>query len=52
MANMRTTLTIDDDLVRELCEKAHKTSSPFKKVVNKAIRAGLAHIDKPKQVKP
>jgi hypothetical protein len=49
---MRTTLTIDDDLVRELREKAHKTASPFKDVVNKAIRAGLEHIDKPKQVKP
>jgi len=49
---MRTTLTIDDDLVRELREKAHKTASPFKEVVNKAIRAGLEHVDKPKQIKP
>ena len=52
MLSMRTTLTIDDDLVRELREKAHKTASPFKEVVNKAIRAGLEHIDKPKQIKP
>ena len=52
MHNMRTTLTIDDDLARELREKAHKTGAPFKEVVNKAIRAGLEHIDKPKQIKP
>jgi hypothetical protein len=49
---MRTTLTLDDDLARELREKAHKTGSPFKEVVNKAIRAGLENIDKPKQIKP
>ena len=49
---MRTTLTIDDDLVRELREKAYKTASPFKEVVNKAIRAGLEHLDKPTQIKP
>ena len=52
MLTMRTTLTIDDDLARELREKAHKTGAPFKEVVNKAIRAGLEQIDKPKQVKP
>ena len=49
---MRTTLTIDDDLARELREKAHKSGAPFKEVVNKAIRAGLEHIDKPRQIKP
>ncbi len=52
MLYMRTTLTIDDDLVRELRAKAHKTASPFKEIVNKAIRAGLENIDKPKQIKP
>ena len=52
MLNMRTTLTIDDDLFRELREKAHKTGAPFKEVVDKAIRVGLEHIDKPKQMKP
>ena len=49
---MRTTLTIDDDLFRELREKAYKTGAPFKEVVNKVIRVGLEHIDKPKQMKP
>ena len=52
MLCMRTTLTIDDDLARELREKAHQTGAPFKEVVNKAIRAGLEKIDKPKQIKP
>ena len=52
MLCMKTTLTIDDDLARELREKAHQTGAPFKEVVNKAIRAGLEQIDKPKQTKP
>ena len=52
MLRMRTTLTIDDDLARELREKAHRSGVPFKEVVNKAIRAGLEQIDKPRQVKP
>ncbi len=52
MLGMRTTLTIDDDLVRELREKAHQSGATFKEVVNKAIRAGLEQIDKPKQIKP
>jgi hypothetical protein len=49
---MRTTLTIDDDLAKALREKAHQTGSPFKEVVNKAIRAGLEQIDKPRQIRP
>jgi hypothetical protein len=49
---MRTTLTIEDDLVRVLRDKAHQTGSPFKEVVNKAIRAGLEQIDKPRQIRP
>jgi len=52
MLIVRTTLTIDDDLVRELREKAHKTGSPFKEIVNRAIRVGLEQIDKPTQLKP
>ena len=38
---MRTTITINDDLLRELRQRAHDTNSPFKEVVNKALRAGL-----------
>ncbi len=40
---MRTTLTLDDDLARELQEKAHRERRPFKDVVNEALRSGLGH---------
>ncbi len=49
---MRTTLTIDDYLMRELKEEAHRTGKPLKKVVNEAIRAGLAHLKNPPSPKP
>jgi hypothetical protein len=52
MVAMRTTLTLDDDLVKALREKAHRTGAPFKEVVNRAIRAGLEQVDKPRQTKP
>ena len=52
MLIMRTTLTIDDDLVRALREKAHRTGAPFKEVVNKAIRAGMKQIDRPRPLRP
>ena len=39
---MRTTLTIDDALIRALKEIAHKSARPFKDVVNDTLRAGLA----------
>lgn len=38
---MRTTLTIDDDLLDALKSLAHQEQRPFKDVVNDAIRAGL-----------
>ncbi len=39
---MRTTLTIDDRLARDLKEIAHRTGRPFKVVVNETLRAGLS----------
>ena len=39
---MRTTLTLDDDLAEELRTLAHRTRRSFKRVVNEALRAGLA----------
>ena len=39
---MRTTLTIDDDLAGILQRKARELDKPFKEVVNKALRKGLA----------
>jgi hypothetical protein len=49
---MRTTITIEDDLLRELRQKAHETGSPFKEVVNKALRAGLKSTGKKNASKP
>lgn len=49
---MRTTLTIDDDLFRELRQKANNTGSSFKEIVNKVLRAGLEGFNKPKSFKP
>jgi hypothetical protein len=49
---MRTTLTIDDDLIRKLRENAHEKGVPFKEIVNQALKVGLVHLDKPKRIKP
>jgi hypothetical protein len=38
---MRTTLTIDDALLRQLRQKALDSGKPFKQVVNETLRAGL-----------
>jgi hypothetical protein len=38
---MRTTLTLDDDLVRALREEAGRRGISFKEVVNEALRRGL-----------
>jgi hypothetical protein len=39
---MRTTLTLDESLARELKKRAAATGRPFKEVVNEAIARGLA----------
>ena len=49
---MRTTLTLDDDLLRDLKNKAYITGLPLKEIANKALRAGLKDIEKPKPHKP
>ncbi len=38
---MRTTLTLDDDLAKQLHDEAHRNGEPFKKVVNETLRAGI-----------
>jgi hypothetical protein len=43
---MRTTLTIDDDLMRDLKEAAHREGLPFKRVVNRVLRIGLGQLDR------
>ena len=41
MCFMRTTLTLDTDVVHLLGEAMHRAQKPFKQVVNDAIRRGL-----------
>ena len=38
---MRTTLTLDDPLAKQLKKLAAETGQPFKNVVNETLRAGL-----------
>jgi hypothetical protein len=45
---MRTTLTIEDRIARELKEIAHRSGRSFKEVVNETLRAGLTADDKPR----
>ena len=54
---MRTTLTIDDDIARQLKEIVHRSGRPFKTVVNEALRAGIennrvADVRKPYRLEP
>ncbi|HXA17301.1 MAG TPA: DUF2191 domain-containing protein [Thermoanaerobaculia bacterium] len=39
---MRTTLTLDDQVAKELKEVAHRAGKPFKDVVNETLRNGLS----------
>jgi hypothetical protein len=39
---MRTTLNIDDDLIRQIKQQAQKSRTPLRQVVNAALRKGLA----------
>jgi hypothetical protein len=41
MPEMRTTLTLDDDLAGLLKQRARELGLPFKEAVNQTIRAGL-----------
>ncbi len=41
-APMRTTLTLDADVVHLLEDEVHRRRKPFKQVVNDAIRRGLS----------
>jgi|CXWL01.1.fsa_nt_gi hypothetical protein len=49
---MRTTLTVDDDLARQLQDTARRRGLSFKQVVNDTLRAGLQTADKPAVVPP
>ena len=49
---MRTTLTIDDFIMRELKEEAHRLGKPLKVVVNDVLREGLKQKKDPTPSKP
>ena len=42
MSEMRTTLTLDDDLAGLLKQRARELGIPFKEAVNRTIRAGMS----------
>jgi len=44
---MRTTVTLDDALHRELKRRARESGLPFKEVVDRTLRAGLSALDRP-----
>ena len=44
---MRTTITIDDDVLERARGIAAKLRTPFKTVINEALRAGLDHVEQP-----
>lgn len=46
---MRTTVTLDKDLHRQLLDEAHRSGRPFKQVLNEAVRSGLR---KPRSMAP
>lgn len=44
---MRTTLTLDDDVARQLEKETRRTGASFKEVVNRFLRLGLMAAAKP-----
>jgi hypothetical protein len=52
MPEMRTTLTIDDDLMARLKDEARRRSVPFRDVVNDALRRALTRSGKKKKPAP
>ena len=49
---MRTTLTIDDDVLDRARAIAVRLRSPSRRVVNEALRAGLQAVEEPARSRP
>ncbi|MDD5676884.1 MAG: DUF2191 domain-containing protein [Kiritimatiellae bacterium] len=49
---MRTTLTIEDDVLDRAKSVAARLHAPFRKVVNEALRAGLETVEAPAKMRP
>ena len=49
---MRTTLTIDNDVLERARAIAAKLRTPLKTVINEALRVGLDHVEQPAKSRP
>ena len=49
---MRTTITIDDDVIDTARSVAEKLHAPFRRVVNEALRSGLKAVEEPAKSRP
>lgn len=49
---MRTTLTLDDDVLDRARSLAGRMRTPFRLVVNEALRAGLRVVEDPARTRP
>lgn len=49
---MRTTLNIEGDVLDRARAVAKRLRSPFRRVVNEVLRAGLQAVEKPAQARP
>jgi len=48
---MRTTLTIDDDVLDRARALSEKLRTPFRRVVNDALRAGMEAVEEPAKMR-
>jgi len=49
---MRTTLSLDEDVLQRARTVASQLRVPFKTVVNEALRVGLSEVEKPAKQRP
>lgn len=49
---MRTTITLDDDVLDKARAVATRLDAPFRRVVNEALRAGLRAVEEPPRTRP
>jgi hypothetical protein len=49
---MRTTLSIDDDVLERARAVAAKLRTPLKTIINEALRTGLDHVEQPAKQRP
>jgi len=49
---MRTTVSIDDDVIERARAVAAKLRRPFRRIVNEALRTGLDQVEQPAKQRP